>query len=78
MVIFLAGLQSRASCFGIFRSLEPEFFMSLPSVMEAAGFLFPLGVYYATLSLVFKAATGCVAFAALQERHPVGNIYAKT
>tara|TARA_B100000686_G_scaffold353865_1_gene461193 strand:+ start:6462 stop:7655 length:1194 start_codon:yes stop_codon:yes gene_type:complete len=77
IVIFLAGLKSRASCFGIFRSLEPETFMSLPSVMEAAGVLFPLDVYYTTLSLVFKAATGCIALVALRERHHIRGIYAK-
>ena len=69
-VLFLAGLKSRYSCFGIFRPLEPEMFMSLPSMMDVAGFLFPLNAYYTFLGLVFKLTTGCIAFLALKNQTP--------
>lgn len=55
LVIFMSGLRSRESAFGAFAPLNPELFLSIPSLKDVVGFLFNLSVYNNTLAFAFYA-----------------------
>ncbi|MBI4385148.1 MAG: hypothetical protein HY579_14110 [Nitrospinae bacterium] len=54
-LIFLGGLRSRPAALGIFAPLNPEFFLSLPALQDATGFLFNQGTYDIVIDLATKA-----------------------
>lgn len=55
LVLFMAGLRSRESAFGAFAPLNPELFLSIPSLRDVVGFLFNLDIYSNTLTVAFYA-----------------------
>lgn len=62
LLIFLNGFRARSSAFGIFAPLNPEFFLSLPSLQDATGFLFDQSWYDWGMGWIYKLATfGMVA-----------------
>ncbi len=66
IVIFLCGLKSRASCFGIFAPINSEFFLSIPSLKDITGFLFQQNVYDQTLRIIYDLVTGIWTVAILK------------
>ena len=73
-IIFLAGLRARSACLGIFAPLNPEFFMSLPSLKDVTGFLFDQKVYDFTIKLLFKGLTAVMVVSILRNLYfPAGN-----
>ena len=58
LTIFLAGLKSRPSCIGIFAPVNPEFFLSFPSLKDVTGFVFDLKTYDMTIDLLYKGISG--------------------
>ena len=66
LIIFLDGLKPRTGCLGIFAPINPEFFLSLPSLKDVTGFLFDQKTYDLTIGLLFKGVTGLWVLAILK------------
>jgi len=54
VTIFLGGLRSRHDAFGIFAPLNPELFLSLPSLKDITGYFFNQNVYDQMINFSFK------------------------
>tara|TARA_B100001964_G_scaffold84891_1_gene95818 strand:- start:11576 stop:12760 length:1185 start_codon:yes stop_codon:yes gene_type:complete len=71
LIIVLAGLRSRGSCFGIFGPLNPEFFFSLPSIKDVTWYL--IGPQFdLIIESLYKILTGIMTILLLK------NLYLKT
>ena len=57
LLIFLEGLRARNAFLGIFEPINPEFFMSFPSLMDVTGFLFDQEIYDMIIVSSFKGLT---------------------
>ncbi|MFQ5673897.1 MAG: hypothetical protein ACE5G9_12480 [Nitrospinales bacterium] len=56
--IFLCGLKSRSTAMGIFAPVNPELFMSFPSLMDVTGYLFGVEAYFGTMLFIVKSCMG--------------------
>lgn len=65
-VIFASGLQSRAQFFGIFAPLNPELFLSIPSLKDVTWFLLGPMVFDTILEWIFKLGTAGMALSLLK------------
>ncbi|MEC7641394.1 MAG: hypothetical protein VYC17_04475 [Nitrospinota bacterium] len=66
LIIFLAGMKSRASTLGVFSPLNHQFFMSFPSLGDVVGFLFDPKMYDFVIGALFKGLTGIMLFSIMQ------------
>ncbi len=58
LIIFLAGLKPRLGAIGAFAPINPELFLSFPSLKDVTAFLFDQKTYDLTIDLLFKGVTG--------------------
>jgi|TARA_B100001964_G_scaffold190087_1_gene211988 hypothetical protein len=65
-VIFLGGLRGRASFLGIFAPINPEFFLSFPSVKDISCYLFNCSIYTESITLLFKGTTAIMTIILLK------------
>tara|TARA_Y100000294_G_C8569665_1_gene342285 strand:- start:302 stop:1495 length:1194 start_codon:yes stop_codon:yes gene_type:complete len=77
LIIFLLGVKSRTSCFGIFAPINPEFFMSLPSAKDVTGFLFDQNTYEITVESLFKGVTALWVISIFRKLYQFPNNSAK-
>lgn len=61
-IIFLAGLRDRTSFIGLLAPLNPEFFLSFPSLKDLTGFLFDQTIYDLSISYIFKGYAGLIIY----------------
>lgn len=66
LIIFLAGLRSRKQALGIFAPINPEFFLSFPSLKDITWFVFGPKVYDVTVAVLFKIVTAIMTLALLK------------
>ncbi|MFQ5717355.1 MAG: hypothetical protein ACE5GQ_09675, partial [Nitrospinales bacterium] len=66
-IIFLAGLRSRKQTLGIFAPLNPEFFLSLPSLKDVTWFVFGPRAYDVAVAVSFKVVTAVMTLALLKK-----------
>jgi hypothetical protein len=66
VVIFLAGLKSRAENLGIFAPLNPQMFMSFPALQDVVGAFLDLGQYAQSIGILFKTIITLVVFSSLK------------
>lgn len=57
LIIFLLGLRSRSSFIGIFAPVNPEFFLSWPSLKDVTGFLFNQETYLKAMKYLYLGVT---------------------
>ena len=61
-IVFLGGLRDRSSFIGLFAPLNPEFFLSFPSLKDITGFLFNQLFYDHTLNFAFKSYASLIIY----------------
>jgi hypothetical protein len=66
-IIFLGGLRARTSFIGLFSPLNPEFFLSFPSLKDITGFLMNQSVYDQTIAYTFKLYVGLIIYWILKD-----------
>jgi hypothetical protein len=66
-IIFLAGLRARSSFIGLFAPLNPEFFLSLPSLKDITGFIFDQSVYDRWIGYIFNGYAGLIVYWILKD-----------
>jgi|TARA_B100001964_G_scaffold192152_1_gene214750 hypothetical protein len=73
LIIFLAGLKPRTGTLGIFAPINPELFLSFPSLKDVTGFLFDQKTYDIIIGLLFKGITGIWALVILKNLYYTSN-----
>ena len=66
LLIFLAGLKPRTGTLGIFAPINPELFLSFPSLKDVTGFLFDQKTYETIMDISIIGMTGLLAVAILK------------
>jgi hypothetical protein len=66
-IIFLGGLRARTSSVGLFAPLNPEFFLSFPSLKDITGFFMDQSIYDQTIAYIFKFYVGLVIYWILKD-----------
>jgi hypothetical protein len=61
-IIFLAGLRDRTSFIGLFAPLNPEFFLSFPSLKDLTGFIFDQSIYDQFIGYIFNGYAGLIIY----------------
>jgi hypothetical protein len=61
-IIFLAGLRDRTSFIGLFAPLNPEFFLSFPSLKDLTGFIFDQSIYDHFIGYIFNGYAGLIIY----------------
>ena len=56
VIIFLGCLRTRSSTLGIFAPLNPQFFLSFPSVKDGACYLVNCSLYFKIITWIFKSS----------------------
>ncbi len=66
-IIFLAGLRDRTSFIGLLAPLNPEFFLSFPSLKDVTGFLMNQSLYDQAIGYLFNFYAGLIIYWALKD-----------
>ena len=69
LIIFLGGLKSRTSALGVFAPINPDLFLSFPSLKDFTGFIFNQKIYDYSVGISFKIITALWVLSILKYLH---------